>query len=213
MTRLARTREIPSMSDSLVLPAPGMATYADVEALPERYVGELIDGTLYAQARPASPHARAASQIGGHLLVAFDGPGGVEGGPPGGWWILDEPELHFGADVLVPDIAGWRRDRMPRLAAKPWFSEAPDWLCEVASPATCRLDRGLKLGRYHKAGVGHVWLVEPLSRRIEVFRRSDEGWVLVAHHFDDDVVGIEPFERLPLTLADLWLDLEPVQEA
>jgi Uma2 family endonuclease len=188
------------------LPPPGQATYADLEALPERYVGEIIDGTLYAQARPASPHARAASQIGGRILVAFDGPGQGEGGPPGGWWILNEPELHFGADVLVPDIAGWRRERMPVLKAQPWFTEAPDWLCEVASPSTERLDRGPKLERYHRAGVGHLWLVEPLAKRIEVYRRAAEGWLVAGVHFGEEVVGIEPFEAVPLALGDLWLE-------
>ncbi|HAZ60089.1 MAG TPA: hypothetical protein DCY89_00785 [Gammaproteobacteria bacterium] len=183
-----------------------MATYADLEALPERYVGEIIDGTLYAQARPASPPARAASALGSRLFTGFDGPGGVEGGPPGGWWVLFEPELHFGEDVIVPDVAGWRRARMPALTARPWFTEPPDWLCEVASPATERLDRGLKLARYLAAGVGHVWLVEPLARRIEVYRRGPEAWLLVGTHFDDDVAAIEPFAALPLALAELWLD-------
>ncbi len=207
MSAPATQREIPSMIDTLELPSPGLATYADLEALPERYVGEIIDGTLYAQARPASPHARVASHLGALVHVAFDrAPGGPEGGPPGGWWILDEPELHFGADVLVPDIAGWRRERMPVLEAKPWFTEAPDWLCEVTSPATARFDRSLKLDRYHRAGVGHVWLVAPPARHIEVFRWSQEGWLLVADHFGEEVVGIEPFAALPLALGDLWLD-------
>jgi len=193
------------MSDTLELPPPGTATYADIEALPERYVGELIDGTLYAQPRPASPHARAASVLGSRLFAAFDGPGGSEGGPPGGWWLLDEPELHFGGDVLVPDIAGWRRERMPRMPDVPWFELAPDWLCEVASPSTQRLDRTLKLERYHRAGVAHVWLVEPLPRRIEVLRRGAEGWLLVASHFEEELARIEPFTALDLALGELWL--------
>jgi Uma2 family endonuclease len=198
--------ETPAMSDTLELPPPGQATYADLEALPERYVGEIIDGTLYAQARPASPHAVAASVLGARITAGFHGAPFESGGSPGGWWILDEPELHFGADVLVPDIAGWRQERMPRVPRVPWFDLAPDWVCEVASPATERLDRGPKLERYFRAGVAHVWLVEPLARRVEVLRRSDAGWLLVGNHFEEEVVGIEPFAAVPLNLAELWLD-------
>ncbi len=206
MSAPATQCEMPPMSDTLELPLPGQATYADLEALPERYVGELIDGTLYAQARPASPHALAASAVGAFLFGAFARRGGREGGPPGGWWILYEPELHFGADVLVPDLAGWRRERMPVIANVPWFELAPDWLCEVLSPSTERLDRRLKLERYRAQGVGHVWLVNPLSRCIEVLRASPAGWLLVATHVDGEVVGIEPFAALSLDLAELWLD-------
>jgi Uma2 family endonuclease len=196
---------IDTLSDTLELPPPGQATYADLEALPERYVGEIIDGTLYAQARPASPHAHAASVLGGRINSAFHRRSGLPGGPPGGWWILFEPELHFGADVLVPDIAGWRREHMSVMPDVRWFELAPDWLCEVASPSTERLDRGPKLERYHRAGVGHLWLVEPLARRIEVYRRAAEGWLVAGVHFGEEVVGIEPFEALPLELGDLWL--------
>ncbi len=201
----ARAHETHPMTATLELPPAGQATYADLEALPERYVGEIIDGTLYAQARPAMPHTKAASRLGAVINVAYQREAG-DGGAPGGWWILSEPELHFGADVLVPDIAGWRRERMPRIPNAPWLELAPDWLCEVASPSTRQFDRRLKLGRYHAAGVAHIWLVEPQTRHIEVFRRIEEGWLLVGSHFDDEVAGIEPFQVLPLALAELWLD-------
>jgi Uma2 family endonuclease len=201
----APKREHAAMTDTLELPPPGEATYADLEALPERYVGEIIAGTLYAQARPASPYLRAATQLGVLLGQSFDRePAGTDG--PGGWWLLNEPELHFGLDVLVPDIAGWRRERMPEIPDVPWFDLAPDWLCEVASPSTEHLDRGLKLEVYHRAGVSHVWLVEPLARRIEVLRRSAEGWLLVATHLGEAEAGIEPFDAVPILLAELWLD-------
>ncbi len=202
----ARAHETHPMTATLELPSPGQATYADLEALPERYVGEIIDGTLYAQARPAMPHAQALSALGALLYTAFGRRLGGEGGPPGGWWILSEPELHFGADVLVPDLAGWRRERLPRIPNAPWLELAPDWLCEVASPSTRQFDRRLKLGRYHAAGVGHIWLVEPQARHIEVFRRVEEGWLLVGSHFDDEVAGIEPFQALPLMIGELWLE-------
>jgi Uma2 family endonuclease len=191
------------MTDTL---APGEATYADLEALPERYVGEIIAGTLYAQARPASPHAQAAAALFGALQVAFGRRFDDDGGRPGGWCLLFEPELHFGADVLVPDIAGWRRERMPRMPRVAYFDLAPDWVCEVCSPSTEQLDRGPKLQIYHQVGVSHVWLVEPHARRIEVLRRSAEGWLLVATHLGEAEAGIEPFAAVPILLAELWLD-------
>jgi Uma2 family endonuclease len=204
MSATSPQREPATMTDTLELPPPGQATYADLEALPERYVGEIIDGTLYAQARPASPHALAMSRLGALIHMAFNRHAG-DGGGPGGWWVLFEPELHFGSDVLVPDIAGWRRERMPRIPNVPWFDLAPDWVCEVASPSTRRLDRSLKLERYRRAGVGHVWLVEPDDRFIDVYRHTEEGWLLVGNFSGEDEPRIEPFEALPITLAELWL--------
>ena len=208
MASPAAARETLLMSTPLELPLPGRATYADLEALPERYLGELIGGTLHAKARPALPHALAASALGAFLFGAFNRRQGEEGGPPGGWWILDEPELHFGSDVLVPDIAGWRRERLPQIPAEPWMELAPDWVCEVSSPATWQLDRTVKLDTYFTQGVGHVWFVEPSTRRIEVLRHTAEGWLLVANHFHEEVVGIEPFAGVPLALEALWVSKE-----
>src|SRR5689334_25190870 len=125
----------------------------------------MFDGELYASPRPAYPHARAAVVLVGKLGGAFD-----FGDGPGGWWIYSEPELHFGDDVLVPDLAGWRRERMPRVPRTPAFTLAPDWLCEVLSPSTARLDRAAKLPVYAREGVKHVWLVDPEARMLEVFR-------------------------------------------
>ena len=208
MSAPAPQHEPSRMTDTLELPPPGQATYADLEALPERYVGEIIDGTLYAQARPAYPHVQAAAALAGSLHVAFGrrfGNNG-DGGRPGGWCILPEPELHFGADVIVPDLAAWRRERMPQVPNAPWTDLPPDWVCEGSSPSTQHLDRGTKLAVYHRAGVRHMWLVEPLARRIEVLRWSEGGWLLAGNHFGDEEVGIEPFEAVPLMLAELWLD-------
>jgi Uma2 family endonuclease len=121
-------------------PARRRATYEDLTQVPEHMVAEIIDGELYASPRPASPHARSASVMGGDLGGPFDRP---PGGPeaPGGWWILDEPELHLGPDVMAPDLAGWRRERMPRIPDVAYFEQAPDWVCEVVSPRTGILDR------------------------------------------------------------------------
>jgi Uma2 family endonuclease len=174
--------------------------YAALAALPEHQVGEVLGGTLHVQPRPASPHARAASRLGIALGSAFyRGIGG-----PGGWVILDEPELHLDDDVLVPDLAGWRRERMPEEEDVPFFTLAPDWVCEVSSPTTRRVDRVLKLPIYARAGVGHVWLVEPIDQLIEVFRREGARWTLVTTVTGTEPPALEPFEAVPLDLAFLW---------
>jgi Uma2 family endonuclease len=127
-------------------------------------VAEIVDGELYTSPRPASPHALAASAIGQDLAPFSRRPGSPAG--PGGWWILDDPELHFGADVVVPDLAGWRHERMPSIPNVAYFELAPDWLCEVVSPSTGRLDRVRKMPVYGRAGVSHMWLVDPSTRTL-----------------------------------------------
>ncbi|QDE80523.1 MULTISPECIES: Uma2 family endonuclease [Myxococcus] len=177
------------------------ATYEDLVALPEHQVGQIIDGELIAQPRPASRHARASFRLGGELYSPFErGRGG-----PGGWHLLDEPELHLGADVLVPDLAGWRRDRMPEVPDTPYFTLSPDWVCEVLSPSTAALDRSRKKRIYAREGVGHVWLVDPQARTLEVFRLSGGQWLEQGTWSDDERVRAEPFEALELELGVLWL--------
>jgi Uma2 family endonuclease len=178
------------------------ATYEDLEALPVGWVGEIIDDTLWAFPRPAAWHAWAASVLGVRLGERFgSGPGG-----PGGWWLLDEPELHLGAQVLVPDLAGWRRERVPGLLARdqPFFDVAPDWVCEVLSPSTAGLDRGRKMALYHQEGVEHVWLLDPRSHTLETYHRESEGWRLGAGYAGAEVIRAEPFAAEPLELGGLW---------
>jgi Uma2 family endonuclease len=176
------------------------ATYADLEALPENVVGELIAGELYASPRPAAPHLVTASRLGGELLGPFDR--GRDG--PGGWILLFEPELHLGGDVLVPDFAGWRRERMPQPPRTAAFTLAPDWVCEVLSPSTAALDRAVKLPVYAREGVQHVWLMDPVLRTLEVFRRVGGQYTLVVTHSGRARVRAEPFEATELELAYLW---------
>jgi Uma2 family endonuclease len=176
------------------------ATYADLEALPPHVVGELIAGELHVSPWLAAPHTVALSRLGGELLSPFDrGRGG-----PGGWIILFKPELHLGEDVLVPDLAGWSKERMPQPPRTAAFSLAPDWLCEVLSPSTAVLDRALKLPVYARAGVRHVWLVDPELRTLEVFRLEGAHYTLLATHAGKALVRAEPFEALELELAYLW---------
>lgn len=181
------------------------ATYEDLRRVPPEKVAELVEGELIVTPRPATPHALAASRLGGELIGAFDRlPGG--GGGPGGWFILHEPELHFGEDVLVPDVAGWRRERMPRLPNAPFLTLAPDWLCEVTSPSTRAFDRVRKMPIYAREKVGHVWLLDPIDRFLEIFRLEGQRFVLASSHGGATNIRAEPFQDLEIDLGRFWLE-------
>lgn len=181
-------------------PAKRRATYEDLLAAPKHLVAEIIDGTLVTMPRPASLHARAASSLGGELYGPFDrGKGG-----PGGWIILDEPELHLHGDVLVPDLAGWRRTRMPELPDASSFELAPDWVCEVLSPSTAATDRAEKMPIYAREQVEHLWLVDPVAKTLEACHLEDGRWVLVGTWRDNAKVRVAPFDAFELELAGLW---------
>ena len=186
----------------MVVPKKRRAVYEDLKALPDNLVGEILEGTLYASPRPAPPHARAASVLG----MSIGGPFDMARGGPGGWWILYEPELHLGDHVIVPDLAGWRRERMPEFPEVAAFELAPDWVCEVLSPSTAAIDRGPKMRIYGKAQVSWLWRVDPLARDIEVFQRDDGQWVLVETVSEEaSVQRIPPFDAVELDVAALWL--------
>lgn len=186
-------------------PAKKPATYADIEALPPHLVGEIIDGELFVSPRPRPRHSRAETNIIADLAGPFDrGRGG-----PGGWWLLVEPELHLGGHVLVPDIAGWRRERLPVLPDAPGICVAPDWICEVLSPSTAKLDRTRKMSIYCAQGVDHLWLVDPLLRIVELYRRRGKEWVVGGMYTDAARARIAPFEEIELDLAGWWVPLPP----
>jgi Uma2 family endonuclease len=178
------------------------ATYADIEALPENLVGEILDGELYATPRPAFPHAHAATLLAGEL-TPFQGPGG-RGRGPGGWRILFEPELHLRKEVVVPDLAGWRLERMPVLPATAFGELIPDWACEIASPSTVHLDRVRKMSLYAREGLVHLWLVDPVARVLEVYRLENGRWIVVLTSGGDAKMHAEPFEEIELDLARCW---------
>jgi Uma2 family endonuclease len=182
--------------------AERLAGYADLLDLPEHVVGEIVGGRLVTHPRPAPKHVRAYSRLGAEL----DGPFDQGRGGPGGWWILDEPEIHIGADILVPDLAGWRRERLPALPQTAWFELAPDWVCEVLSPTTARVDRAEKLPLYARWGVGHAWLVDPDLRTLEAYANEAGRWVWLATLKDDDPVALPPFDAVTFSLAGLWPD-------
>jgi Uma2 family endonuclease len=180
------------------------ATYDDLLKVPDHFVAEIVDGELYATPRPASPHAFASSAIGQDLGPFSRRPGSPGG--PGAWWILDEPELHFGPDVLVPDLAGWRQERMPTVPNVPYFELAPDWVCEVVSPRTGRLDRVRKMPVYARERVAYLWLADPILRTLEVYRLDGPRWVVASTHGGTDVARPEPFETIDIDLSRWWLE-------
>jgi len=184
--------------------APRRATYDDLIAVPDHLVAEIVDGELFASPRPATPHTRAASAIVSDLFGGFDGPPGGAG-HPGGWWILHEPELHLGQDFLVPDVAGWRIERMPSIPDVVGITVVPDWVCEVVSPDTGRLDRTRKMPVYAREGVRHLWLVDPLARTLEVYRLEAGGWVVAGAHGGDVSECVEPFADLTLEVRRWWM--------
>ena len=181
------------------------ATYADLEAVPSHLVAEIIDGELVTHPRPVPKHAYAANALGSEITDGFQR--GRSG--PGGWMFLIEPELHFSAEVVVPDIAGWRRPRQPSFE-EAFIKDAPDWVCEVLSPSTERYDRGAKRGIYAEAGVKHMWFLDPRAEMLETFSLADGKW-LVGPTFDNDTpVSAAPFDAISFPLTILWpLDAAP----
>lgn len=164
-------------------------------------MGEIVDGELVVSPRPATPHAVGASALGGTLLPPFQF---GDAGGPGGWWILFEPELHLSENVLVPDLAGWRRERMPVVPADAFLTLPPDWVCEVLSPTTSRHDRTKKLPIYARVRVQFLWLLDPLAQTLEVFRLDGAHWLLLATHGGSETVRAAPFEAIEINLNRLW---------
>lgn len=180
------------------------ATYQDVLDAPENMVAEVLDGELYVMPRPQRKHTRNASTLGAFLLTTFDL--GING--PGGWTLLDEPELHLGPepDILVPDLAGWRDGRLidKEDVDEPFITIVPDWVCEVLSPGTRRTDRMKKMPIFAREKVGHVWLADPAERSIEVFRYGGPGFTLVGTYGGDDAIRAEPFEAVEIAPDFVW---------
>jgi Uma2 family endonuclease len=181
-------------------PARRSATYEDVLASPEHVVAELIEGVLYQSPRPTSLHARAGSSITGELDAPFNrGKGG-----PGGWIILYEPELHLGRDIVVPNLAGWRRSTMPELLDLPYFEVRPDWVCEVASPSTRVLDRVRKLPIYERFAVAQVWIIEALDRLLEVLELDGPNYRIIDRAEGDTPRRLKPFDAIEFDVGALW---------
>jgi Uma2 family endonuclease len=211
------------------------ATYQDVLDAPEHMVAEIFDGELVLAPRPAGPHSRVHSLVMTDIGSPFDR--GRNG--PGGWIILIEPELHLDADICVPDVAGWRRERLPVVPQDAYFTLPPNWVCEVLSASTEKYDRGKKLRIYARAGIQYAWFVSPRTRMLEVMRRHEDApshtktasppgnaapaprqdagdpvhWLTIAVHTDDEIVRAEPFDAIELDLGAWWRDIAPPTRA
>jgi len=176
--------------------------YEALEALPEGLIGEIFHGQLHTQPRPAPRHQVAASKLGGKLTGPYsDGEGG-----PGGWWIVDEPEIHFVREkvVFVPDLAGWRRERMPEIPRNPPFEVVPDWICEILSPSTRSKDREIKMPLYARYGVGNAWLIDPDAETLEAYELRGAQWAQLGVYGADDAPAAAPFEVATFRVGDLW---------
>ena len=181
-------------------PKPHPATYADLEALPPLVTGEILSSVLHSHPRPAPRHSRATNRIQGELSGPFD----RDQTGPGGWVFMNEPELHLGPHVVAPDIAGWHRERLPKLPETAFIEAAPDWACEVLSPSTQRTDRTDKLAIYAAFGVGHCWYIDPLAKTLEVFALTGAKWLLAAAFKESEPVTAPPFETHAFLVDVLW---------
>lgn len=183
---------------------PGVAPEV-VEAYrnaPDNVVAEILDGQLSLMPRPRPRHAHAATLLAGALRGFYD-PGGSD---PGGWVVLIEPELHLGPrpDVIDPDLAGWRRERLPEEPEEAAIRVVPDWVCETLSDRTEAMDRGPKRRIYRREGVGHLWLCDPRIHTLEVYRLEGGRWTELDTYEGDAKVRAEPFDAVELDLGRLW---------
>lgn len=176
------------------------ATYADLEAVPPHFVAEIIDGELVTHPRPSPRHGTTATSLADELTGPFQ----KARGGPGGWVFVVEPEVKFGDDILVPDIVGWRRERLPGYPDKNYFTIAPDWVCEVLSGSTEKRDRTLKMRIYADAGIPHLWLIDPRLQILETFENNAGRWTKIGDYNSDDEVRAPPFDAISFPLADLW---------
>ena len=174
--------------------------YARYSALPEGTKAEIVAGEVRVLPRPRPRHVRAASILGARLVRRF---GWDADDGPGGWVILDEPELRLGDEIRAPDLAGWRVERYEEPDHNP-ITLVPDWICEVLSPTTARSDRAEKMPLYAEHGVSHLWIVDPAMQTLEVYRREGGFWVVRSSHGAEDIASPEPFDAVPFELGALW---------
>jgi Uma2 family endonuclease len=178
--------------------------WRELEQLPEHLKGEIIDGELHVQPRPRFRHSRANAFLARHLGGSFD----YDSDGPGGWWILVEPGIELpDAPEVAPDLAGWRRERMP---APPPEGEPirliPDWVCEVLSRSNAGYDRSKKFPFYARIGVAWLWVVDPREQTVEIRRLHEQRWLVLATFSGPEPMRTEPYESIEIPLARLWID-------
>ncbi len=181
-------------------PVPTPATYADLEKVPPHLVAEIIDGVVETHPRPMNRHSASHYSLG----LELGGPYSKGRGGPGGWVFYNEPQIHLGSNVLVPDIAGWRRERVADRRNDAYFDIVPDWACEILSPSTERLDRTRKRGIYARFGLPHLWFLDPEKRLIEAFELRGDVWSVVGTASGGDTVSLPPFEAAVFSMNDLF---------
>lgn len=182
-------------------PAKRTAAYEDLFHIPENMTGEIIAGELHVTPRPPRKHGLTATALGGALTPPYYF---GTGGGPGGWVFIFEAEIGLGEDILVPDLAGWRKERFPEEEDHNWISVPPDWICEVLSPGTFRKDKVKKMPVYALHAVQFFWLIDPMARTLDVFRLESGKWVVAGLYAEDDKVRAEPFPEAEIDLRFLW---------
>jgi len=183
-------------------PAKKKATYEDLYSVPENMTGEIINGELIVTPRPSRKHTLAASVLGGEIIPPYYL---GQGGGPGGWIIIIEPEIGLEEHTIVPDLAGWKRERFPIEEDHNWISAAPDWVCEILSPGTFRTDKIKKMPIYAHHDVSHIWLIDPVAMTMDAFRLEFGRWFLLGSFAENDKVRVEPFQEIEFNLGDLWV--------
>jgi Uma2 family endonuclease len=184
-------------------PAKKKAAYEDLYRIPENMIGEIINGELIVTPRPSTAHSLASSCLGAELIPPYYH---GRGGGPGGWVILDEPEIQLGENILVPDLAGWRKDRFSSPTKTNSITVTPDWVCEVMSPGTVRIDKMEKMPIYAEHGVPYLWHIDPVGKTLDVFRLKNGEWVVAGLYVEDSTVRTEPFTEIEIDLSVLWLE-------
>lgn len=182
-------------------PARKYATYEDLYTIPGNMMGEIINGRLVVTPRPSRKHVLASSFLGGEIIPSYCH---GRGDGPGGWIVLIEPEIGFGANILVPDLAGWKLERYPEEESQNWISVTPDWACEIISPSTEIRDRDEKMAIYAEHGVPYVWLINPIITTLEAYKLLSEGWFRFAIYNGHKMVKVEPFHEIEIDLGSLW---------
>ena len=183
-------------------PQERKATYADLFSIPENTTGEIIDGELIVTPKPSPRHSNASALLTATLVPPYrKGMGG-----PGGWMILSEVEIMLGDNLLVPDISGWRMERFPGFPKENWISVPPDWVCEILSPDTIRLDRVRKMPIYAEYMIPYLWRLDPIAKTLEVFKLESGKWIFEQAYAEDDKVRAEPFQEIEFALGNFWID-------
>jgi Uma2 family endonuclease len=181
------------------------ATASDLTKANGDPFAEVVGGMVVEKAMPSAAHGAAQADLVGLLWPHFHGRGG--GGRPGGWWIMTEVEVELEAhEVYRPDVAGWRRDRVPQRPRGRPIRERPDWVCEILSDSNADNDLVVKLRGYHRSQVPNYWIVDPGSKTLIVYRWSAAGYLAVVTAKRDEVVKAEPFDMIEIPMIELFGD-------